>query len=118
MRGIFIFAGQIEDLNDRIQALKNLIYQLPKINRMTLGALVANAQWLVVGNMTLTMFARVFAPLLIRYSCPEKEATKDKREFQEMFNTMFGLLQIDSTFYSSVKDISPTCEKRWKGFRW
>lgn len=102
MRESFIAAGQIEDMRERVGQLRELVSQLPKINRMTLGSMIGNAQALANRCMTLAVYARVFGPVLIGYSCPAME--QDPQELAEMSNTMYGLMQIEYNFYNSAKD--------------
>lgn len=103
MRAIFVFAGQIEAMRDRVTALKNLIFELPKLNRMTLAAIVNNAILINNRKVTMEMYAQVFGPLLIGFSCPEKE--NDPDELAEIYNTMLGLLTIEYGFYHQSGDV-------------
>lgn len=99
---LFIAAGQVEYIAGRVEALKRMLILLPKPNRRTLGLLVAHLKAVCSGNKSLFTemdLARVFAPVIVGYSCPEKR--NDRAEFYKLVRTMYGLMQVNLDLYNA-----------------
>lgn len=93
----FVVVGQIDDLNERVEQLKELFLHLPIANRDSLAAILGHLRTIDSPLMPRANYARLFGPILIGYSCPENEET----ERVLLIETMYGLLSIPGTFFYS-----------------
>lgn len=99
----FIAVGQIENIERRVQGLKELVVELPKPNRDTLGFLISHFQGVAMcprSWMPLANLARLFGPILIGQMDPN-----DDDEKYWLIEAMYGLLNIESRFFNEATDI-------------
>lgn len=96
----FVIAGQIPCMETKVQALQELIGQMPLVNRKTLGVIMQHLQNLTnnncLKNKTVNM-AMFFAPILIGYTSADQECSCDE-EAVLVYNAMHALLFIDYQF--------------------
>ena len=101
LRANFIEAGKSDSIAVRVEGIRELLQQLPNVNLKTLARLVKHLSHVSKSsenNMEHDL-AKVFAPLVIRYSSPKKKG--DKQEYVEMVQTMFALLLIDENMFEN-----------------
>lgn len=100
----FNFVGQIDCIDTRVAQLKELLIHIPKANRDTLGFLISHMQGVSLcprSWMPLANFARLFGPILVGYSAPERE----EDEKYMVIETMYGLLNIDPCFFTDSTEL-------------
>lgn len=101
LREVFIESGILPE-KERDNALRECVLLLEDINRLTLGRIVDTLQWISGDRNPLTIYAKIFAPLILGFSnCNEVD---HREEITDMFNTMLALLSMDVRFYEFETD--------------
>lgn len=101
MRDSFMTVGQTDCMDERVEKLKELVVQLPEVNRATLGYLIRHFQYVSScprSMMPLANLARVFGSVIIGTKVPERELPCTQ-EYIWLIETMYGLLMIEPGFF-------------------
>lgn len=101
VRDQFIAVGQIVCMEEKVKGLKELVQQLPDVNRATLGFLIRHFQYVSSCSrsmMPLANMARVFGPILFGSSVPNVRINNQEEYFQ-LVEAMYGLLSIEPGFF-------------------
>lgn len=89
----FLFIGQINNMEMRVDQLMEQINQLPRANYNTLGLLLHHFNMMSADPeafMSRLNFARRLGHIIMGYSCPENA----EAEYDLLTDTMMGLLSI------------------------